>query len=137
MKENKVRGQCNCGAVCFEVDSEISEVLMCHCSICRKASGANGVAVVLVNNDLFRWTQGEDQISNWKKPVGDWQAWFCKMCGSPLPGVNDDSHMFIPAGLIEEGGQPLKVTHHLWVDSKADWDEIGDAGKQHAEFFEG
>jgi hypothetical protein len=40
--------------------------------------------------------------------------------------------MFVPAGLISEGGETLKVLHHIWVGSKAPWDEIGDAGQQHA-----
>lgn len=41
--------------------------------------------------------------------------------------------MFVPAGLISEGGEGLRVIHHVWVDSKADWDEIGDQGEQHRE----
>jgi hypothetical protein len=45
--------------------------------------------------------------------------------------------MFVPAGVIAEGGEKLKVAHHIWVGSKAVWDEIGDAGKQHREGFEG
>jgi hypothetical protein len=45
--------------------------------------------------------------------------------------------MFVPAGLLSEGHEELKVIHHIWVDSKANWDEIGDSGKQHSEAFEG
>ena len=30
-------------------------------------------------------------------------------------------------------GQALRVAHHIWVGSKAVWDEIGGAGVQHAE----
>jgi hypothetical protein len=44
--------------------------------------------------------------------------------------------MFIPAGLIIQGGERLRVAHHVWVDSKADWDEIGDSGRKHPEAFE-
>jgi hypothetical protein len=44
--------------------------------------------------------------------------------------------MNVPAGLISVGGDALKVVHHVWVDSKASWDEIGDAGRQHPEAFE-
>ena len=130
-----VQGQCNCGSVAFEIDTDISEVFICHCSICRKYTGNNGVAVVIVGNDVFRWVRGEDKISKWTKPVGDWQSSFCQVCGSSLPVVNDESHMAVPAGLITEGGQSLKVTHHIWVDSKAVWDEIGDSGKQHCKSF--
>jgi len=29
------------------------------------------------------------------------------------------------------------VAHHIWVGSKAGWDEIGDGGRRHLEAFEG
>ena len=130
------KGACNCGAVAFEIDADPIDIYFCHCSICRRATGANGIAVVVVDNNAFRWTRGEEQIATWKKPDADWQCWFCRTCGSPLPGINDDKRMFVPAGLISEGGESLSVVHHIWVDSKATWDEIGDAGKQHREGFE-
>ena len=130
-------GACNCGAVSFEITAPLSSIYFCHCSICRRASGSNGIAVVVVPNEDFRWTGGEDQISTWKKPGHDWQAWFCQVCGSTLPGANDELRMFVPAGLIGDGGEDLRVAHHIWVDSRAAWDEIGDDGKQHPEAFVG
>jgi hypothetical protein len=45
--------------------------------------------------------------------------------------------MFVPAGAIVEGADKLRVAHHVWVGSKAAWDEIGDTGKQHPEGFRG
>jgi len=132
-----VRGECNCGAVVFEVAADLVDVFVCHCSICRRSSGSNGMAVVLVNNEQFRWLRGQDQVATWEKPGTDWQKWFCRTCGSPLPGINDGTRMFVPAGLISEGADSLKVAHHIWVDSRAVWDEIGDAGKRHREAFEG
>lgn len=131
------RGACNCGAVSFEIASELSGVYVCHCSICRRSTGSNGIAVVVVDKADFRWLGGEDNIASWTKPGADWQTWFCRTCGSPLPGINDDKRMFVPAGLISEGGESLAVIHHIWVDSRAPWDEIGDEGKQHREGFEG
>jgi hypothetical protein len=41
--------------------------------------------------------------------------------------------MFVPAGSLTQGGESLQVAHHVWVGSKAVWDEIGDAGIQHRE----
>lgn len=131
-----VTGQCNCGAVAFEVRAELSDVFICHCSICRRYTGSSGIAVVIADNQQFRWLRGEDQIATWEKPDADWQAHFCRLCGSALPGPNDEARMFIPAGLISDGGENLRVAHHIWVGSKAVWDEIGDAGKQHDEAFE-
>lgn len=129
------RGQCNCGAIGFAIDTAISDIVICHCSICRQSTGSNGIAVVVVDNDDFRWTHGEDLIATWKKPDADWQTWFCRICGSPLPGINDDLRMFVPAGLIVEGGELLEVKHHIWVDSKAAWDEIGGIGRLHPRAF--
>ena len=130
-----ISGQCNCGAVEFEIDGETTPVIICHCSICRKMTGSNGVPVVVFSKDGLRWTKGEDQISTWKKPDADWQVWFCKTCGSPLPGKNDNTRMYAPVGVITEGDEDLKVGHHIWVNSKANWDEIGDDGVQHPSGF--
>jgi hypothetical protein len=130
-------GECNCGAVAFEITADLPGVIVCHCSICRRATGSNGIAVIVVANEGFRWLRGEDRITSWKKPDADWEMWFCRTCGSPVPGMNDEARMFVPAGLIVDGGESLKVIHHIWVDSKAPWDEIGDSGKQHREAFGG
>jgi hypothetical protein len=129
-------GECSCGGIAFEIKGDLLEVFVCHCSICRRSSGSNGMAVVVIDNDQFRWLRGKDLVASWKKPDTDWQKWFCRICGAPLPGVNDETRMFVPAGLISEGGESLRVKHHIWVDSKAVWDEIGDTGERHREAFE-
>jgi len=130
-----VSGHCNCGSVRFEYEGKPAGVYVCHCSICRRATGANGIAVVLVPNARFRWTQGEEHIAHWSKPASQWETWFCRHCGSRVPGKNDDERMFVPAGLLPGAGLGLKVEAHIWVDSKAEWDEIGDQGNQHPEHY--
>lgn len=128
-----LRGECNCGAIAFEVTRPATGIIVCHCSICRRATGANGIPVVVVANEDFRWVRGQADIATWRKSDGDWQRWFCRTCGSPVPGINDPDRMFVPAGLLDEND--LVVTHHIWVASKARWDAIGDAGIQHPREF--
>lgn len=130
-------GHCNCGDISFEISSKIETIYVCHCSICRRATGSNAIAVIVIKNSDFRWLSGEQLINHWQKPDSDWHGWFCRQCGSPVPGKNDDSHMFVPAGLITTGGESLVVKHRIWVGSKAAWDEIGDAAKRHDKAFEG
>ncbi len=127
--------KCNCESVAFEIISEIKDVYVCHCSICRRSTGSNSIAVVVVNNEDFHWLKGRDLVKTWDKPGHDWQTSFCQNCGSTLPGANDDARMYVPAGLILKGAEKLKVAHHIFVDSKAPWDEIGDDGKQHKAAF--
>jgi hypothetical protein len=54
------KGACNCGTVQFEIDSELNDVYVCHCSICRRFTGSNGIAVVVVPNEKFRWLHEVD-----------------------------------------------------------------------------
>ena len=123
-------GRCNCGAVRFALHGEVQGVFVCHCSLCRRTAGSNGMAVVVVPNERFAWTAGEDQVRGWKMPDRDWEAWFCATCGSTLPGANDPERMFVPAGLLDDADH-LRVTHHIFVDSRAPWDEIGGDAVQH------
>ena len=129
--------ECNCGAVAFEILSPLSDIYVCHCSICRRFTGGAGIPVIVIRNDQFKWLRGQDNIRIWSKPDADWDANFCATCGSSLPGKNDEERMFIPAGLLPSEFEGLKVGHHIFVDSKARWDVICDDGKQHKEAFSG
>lgn len=130
-------GTCNCGAVSFEITGEHKNVYACHCSICRRWTGANGVAVVIVSKHQFRWIEGEQNISDWKKPDADWVSRFCATCGSSLPVLNDAETLAVPAGLIDVSNKDLRVAAHIWTDSKAPWDEICGASPQFKAGFEG
>ena len=129
------RGSCNCGGVKFEIVRPVSDVYVCHCSICRKSTGGGGLAVAIVNSDDFAWVEGEDLIKTWFKPNHDWETSFCINCGSPLPGKNDESASYIPVSLLDSGYQQLQIKGHLFVDSKAPWEEIAGSAKQHTHNF--
>lgn len=130
-----IKGKCNCGEVSFQANIEIQDIYVCHCSICRRSTGSNGIPAVIVKKKKFEWLSGTEKITKWIKPEGSWERQFCKVCGSPLPDFNDNDSMYIPAGVITEGGNSLEVAHHIWVNSKAEWDKIGDSGKLHPESF--
>ena len=130
-----IKGKCNCGSVTFEINTEITDVYICHCSICRRSTGSNGISVIVTSNKNFSWIKGKSHIKTWHKPEHDWQTSFCEICGSNLPGKNDESRMYVPAGLVLEGDEGFKIAHHIWVDSKAPWDEVCDQGKKHKKAF--
>ncbi len=132
-----LKGACNCGEVAFKINAKAQDIYMCHCSICRRASGVHGMAVMVVDNQAFEWLRGEQNMTTWNKPGHDWATSFCRICGSTLPGENDENRMFVPAGLITEGSKHLRVAHHIFVNSKAPWFELSDQGKRHPEEFGG
>jgi len=124
-------GECNCGAVSFEIITPVEDVYICHCSICRRNTGGSGVAVTIVGNENFKWITGTSNKNTWSKPNHDWEASFCVTCGSALPGKNSETNLYVPVSLLNNGVERLKVVHHIFVGSKANWEEIGDSGKQH------
>ncbi|MCW8880489.1 MAG: GFA family protein [Kangiellaceae bacterium] len=130
------KGQCNCGEVAYQVNVELKDVYVCHCSICRRATGSGGIAVTVISKENFQWTKGEEFLANWQKPNHDWENSFCKNCGSLLPAKDSDTHIYIPVGTLTSGDGDLRVAHHIWVGSKANWEEIGDDGKLHYENFQ-
>ena len=130
-----ITGSCNCGSVKFGISTQVSDVYICHCSICRKSTGGGGIAVAIVNNDDFSWLEGHAFIKTWHKANHDWQTSFCTNCGSPLPGKNDEKASYVPVSLLDSGQGNLKVQHHLFVDSKPAWEKIGDKAIRHKNGF--
>lgn len=131
------KGSCNCGGIKFSVSVPLDSVFICHCSICRKSTGGTGIAVTVVPSNSLVIEMGQGLIRTWEKPNHDWLTNFCKNCGSPVPGKNDEQHAYIPVGLLDVGHENLEVKHHLFVDSKASWEDIGNQGKQHKGAFTG
>ena len=130
-----ITGECNCGAVAYSAKTEITDVYICHCSICRKATGSGNIAVTVIRKDTFTWVRGEDQITHWSKPGHDWHMGFCKVCGSPLPGENDGERLYIPVGTLTSGHENLDVAAHIYTESKAGWEVIGGSAPQFPEGF--
>lgn len=126
-------GSCNCGKVQFKGLNKLEDVYICHCSTCRKSTGSSGIAVAISKVEDFIWVSGLEFVKTWKKPNHDWETSFCTTCGAPLPGTNDESTYYVPVSLLDSGGEHLSVKHHIFVNSKASWSEIGDTGKQHPE----
>ena len=81
-----LQGECNCGSISFAVNTEPEGIYVCHCSICRRHTGTNGNAVLVIDNADFNWLSGGSTIATWRKPGHDWQIWFCPTCGSQVPG---------------------------------------------------
>ena len=70
-------GSCHCGSVRYQVDTEITRVIDCNCSICRK----KGVLSLRVKPEQFRLLSGEDQLGTYRFGTGLARHHFCTVCG--------------------------------------------------------
>ncbi len=126
-----IHGSCLCGGVRFEIAGKVSAIGQCHCSLCRKVSGTASNAILLTAQRSLRWTQGKELAQVYARPTG-WTTAFCRVCGSPLPLPHPGGKLFfVPAGLLDDPG--TRIEQHIYVGSKASWDEIAGSAPQYKE----
>jgi hypothetical protein len=123
-----VSGSCLCGAVTYEMRPPYAFFQYCHCSRCRKFSGAAHGANILVSADQFKWTSGEDRVKQYVVPDAKYYCTaFCTVCGSSLPWrTRNEKFYLVPAGTLDD--EPgARVQRNIYWGSRASWYEaVGD-----------
>ena len=74
-------GSCLCGAVSFNVSTELQPPDACHCTTCRKWTGHFFVATDIVTGALD--LSGADKVT-WYQSSQKVQRGFCSVCGRTL-----------------------------------------------------
>ena len=121
-----VPGSCLCGGVRFEVTRPFRRANHCHCSRCRKHSGAFGLTQGRVTRDGFRLLQGEGLIRVYR-PEGGMAKAFCSVCGSSLFGGTwpEGPEVSIRFGALD-GDPGIRPQYRPHTGSAAPWDTIPD-----------
>jgi hypothetical protein len=122
--ENPLPGSCLCGGVRFEVTAPFRWANHCHCSRCRKHSGAFGGTQGRIPRAGFRLVAGEELIRVFR-PAGGRVKAFCSVCGSSLFGGEwpEGEEVAIRLGSLDD--EPgIRPQFHTFVASRAPWDDI-------------
>lgn len=120
---NKYAGSCLCGEVSFEITGDFERFYLCHCEYCRKDTGSAHAANLFSSTAVLKWISGEDQISRFDLPATRHSRCFCRICGSALPMAQMNGKLLVvPAGSLTDG-VPIRPTAHIFVSSRAGWDE--------------
>lgn len=129
---NPITGGCLCGAVRYDVTGPFLRAGHCHCSRCRKHSGAAVCTQGRVRREDFRLVSGEESLRVYRPAEGAAVKAFCVRCGSSLFGGTWPGGPEVSIRLGSVDGDPgIRPQHHTFVDSKAPWDEITDDLPQH------
>lgn len=122
-EKTMIKGSCLCKAVSYEISREPDVINLCHCSMCRKATGSAYGVFAHISLDRFQWLSGEDHIQRFQSSPDNVRA-FCRECGSNVPVVNvDEGHVVIPAGSFDDDPQTRPVVQ-IFAGSKASWHEL-------------
>jgi hypothetical protein len=132
--EGSIRGSCLCGGVGFEITEPPALARFCHCSRCRKARAAAFAANLFVPESGIRFTRGASQLVSYKIPDAlRFTQCFCGACSGKLPRIDPARGVaVVPMGALDDD-PGIRPREHIFVASKAAWDEITDGLPQHAE----
>jgi hypothetical protein len=112
-------GGCLCGAVRYRVDFGLDRVSHCHCSMCRRASGAAMVTWVTVPEKSFTTIKGEPR---WFQSSDHGRRAFCAHCGTPIlfASTRDPGSLDVTVGSLDT---PELVTpkRHVYEPDRLPW----------------
>lgn len=119
-------GGCHCGAVRYEATGAMLHHAICHCTDCRKSSGAPMVGWIAYKAEDFRLTNGSAR-EHASSEHG--RRYFCTTCGTGLyyvneamlPGIVDIQSATLDDPEAMPPGAHIQYAEHLaWVDGLAD-----------------
>ena len=118
MTSSKRHGRCLCGAVTFKITGKLRNVLVCHCSQCRRSSGhlwaATAAPVEAIEID-------SQNTLSWYRSSSKAKRGFCRRCGSSLFWQLDGStSLSIAAGSLDVP-TGLSTQEHIYFDDSSDY----------------
>lgn len=105
-------GGCRCGAVRFEASVDPHHISYCHCTDCRRATGAPVSAFVGFAAEKVRFGVGEPRLFE----NGPASRSFCATCGSPLAYVDArlENQIWFMLGAMDRP-EDYRPTLHAYV----------------------
>ncbi|MEP7243011.1 MAG: GFA family protein [Gammaproteobacteria bacterium] len=73
----KLVGNCHCGGVRFQVETDFPELTTCDCSICRRKNAL----MVKVHEDQFVLLAGQELLTEYQFHTHVARHYFCRVCG--------------------------------------------------------
>jgi len=127
-------GKCLCGAVQVQITGAITDIIHCHCSLCRKSTGSAYATNGFVQSSEFIIKEGQELLSQFSFKPGR-HRYFCSCCGNPVYSSNesDPERVRIRLGLLDSDIQERPISHNF-VTSKANWEDLDARLPRYEEF---
>ena len=110
----EMTGGCQCGRVRYRVAVDGAEAYLCHCKMCRKATGGASIAFVGVPIGAVTWESEPD----WYRSSPIAERPFCSRCGTPLGFrfVEGGRNVDLTLGSFDEPSR-FRPVHNYAVES--------------------
>ena len=123
-KPNRLTGRCYCGAFSLSVALPPQTVAYCHCSDCRRWTGAPVGAFAAFDRDALAFDPPLEAPLVKTESV---ERWNCPHCGSPLAATFNylPGQVYVPLGVLDQIDDVVPEVH-CHADSCASWLRIDD-----------
>ncbi len=126
-----IPGGCQCGGVRYTLDAPPSEVIHCHCSMCRKAHGALFASFGSYPAAALTIERGAETLADFQSSPGTHRL-FCPSCGCQLFNRVDkwSDSVFVVVGTLDAGERPghdPANERHIFWESRVGWYDAGDS----------
>ncbi|ASJ96876.1 MULTISPECIES: GFA family protein [Shewanella] len=117
-------GSCLCGGIKVAISGPISQIIHCHCSLCRKSSGTAFATNGFVELVDFNLSDEADFLASFEFSPGK-RRYFCRRCASPIYSANeqDSQRIRLRLGILDSAIRERPISHNF-VTSKANWEEM-------------
>ncbi len=124
MSSSAYEGGCLCGALRYRATAPPVRGVICHCSLCRRHSGAPALAFVHFPAAAFRWLRGEPARYESSRHA---QRGFCPACGSTITMHEDvlPDRVQVTVGSLDEPGS-VRIDDHVWTQERIAWFDTRD-----------
>lgn len=111
-------GGCLCGRCRYQFDGDPIAVGLCHCDMCKKATGGPFAVLVRVDQEGLHW-EGAKPASYRSSPIA--VRGFCPECGTPLYLYYDrDHYLRLTFGSLDDP-ERVKPGGHYGIESRLSW----------------
>jgi len=119
-----VTGRCYCGASSIAASCAPQLVTYCHCSDCKRWTGAPLPAFAAFGEGEVEFSPEPGRGVSFAPGV---RRWFCHACGSPLAARFDylPGQVYVPLGLLDQA-DALPPRFHAHYGACAPWLHIRD-----------
>jgi hypothetical protein len=115
-------GRCLCGHVTWNCRGSATSIHHCHCSMCRRWTGAAFATLVWFKRRDVIWTGKQPKLYR-SSPIA--VRSHCDFCGTPIHLEYDGGdEMAFPAGTLDHP-EDIRPTHHYGIEGRLDWADVG------------
>ncbi|MFP6816334.1 MAG: GFA family protein [Pseudomonadales bacterium] len=114
-----IEGGCFCGEVRYQLEDGDYRAGHCHCTMCRRTSGAAFVTWLVAPISGFKYTGAEPTLLQ-SSEHGN--RYFCGKCGTPVVCINDThpDDVDITVGSLDDP-EAVNPGFEFYTDTRLSW----------------